>query len=423
MGNPREQNKREVFVAALEEAIEKLQQEKASLLARNPLVARPIDDAIQTLKNYLADCQGIPRIGILGVTGVGKSTLINHMFGTEVAGVDATSTATQTMTTYGFPPPAGDCFEVCDTRGLGEVAHSREVKLRLEQELLANRPHLLTYLVDAGRRDGIDKELAILKELSEACERKFFRRPGHLFVMTRCDTMSPSGFDKLPSLPLITENAGAESTLLAAKRKNLVHRMQWFNENLARFGFSTEQTAVPCALEWAESSRRHWNRGGLIETLHRQSSTGLLLSFSDSGQLTERLEMLAMEIVFRFSMVAAGIGAASFPISDIAIILPLQYAMLLVISAFGNKGTSSPQALFRAVGISGQGGKWVASSLLKFLPGLGNYVNSAVAGSFTCGLGYLAIQHYLHGKLPEAKYLNLFDFAELLMNMRKRNHP
>ena len=404
--------KREIFIDALRETIRSLEEEQRSLLAKNPAVSGSLTQAIEMLKGYLQDCEGVPRIAVLGVTGVGKSTFINHLFGQEIACTNAVLSETKSMEVFGFPPPDGTLFEVCDTRGLGEIGRSAEVKRQLISDLMRNRPHLLAYMFDAGRRDAIDAELAFLRELTDECAGKFGRDSRHMFILNRCDTLSPSGFDKCPGLPWDKPMPGEPPTA-ESKRKSIAGRLEWFDRQLERAGFSDRAALVPCALEWSDGSKRAWNQESLVRALHAQASPSLLLGFGDTSFLTARLEAIAYEIVERFALIAGAISAASLPISDIALLIPLQFAMVKVVRAFGQKGTLSPEGLFKVVGVVGQGGKMLAGSLLKFLPGIGNLVNASVAGSMTYGLGKLAIDHYLHGFLPEAEYINLLDLGKL----------
>lgn len=410
--------KRDTFVKALQEVITSLESEQNGLIAKTPLIRKSIEEAIEAIRLFLADCEGTPRIAVVGVTGVGKSTFINHVFGQEVAKVNDIQAETLGITTYGFPPPNGGYFEIADTRGLGEIGRSVEAKDQLITDILNNRPHLVAYLVDAGRRDAIDSELKFLIELSQKCSRQFMREPKFVFVLNKCDTMTPSGFARLPQHPWQHRTA-EEKPEVPLKRKNIFQRLEWFSEQLKIAELPDSAFVIPTALEWGVESQRVWNKEELMAMLHRQASPGLLLGFGETPFLEDRLENIAMEVVWRFSELASAIGLTPLPIADFVVLLPLQFAMMRVISSFGNKGTLTPAALFELVGLAGQGGKLLAGQFAKLLPGVGDFINAGIAGSFTLGLGKIAIDHFIHGKHPNLKILNLINIGKSLKEDRK----
>ena len=84
------------------------------------------------------------------------------------------------------------------------------------------------------------------------------------------------------------------------------------------------------------------------------------------------------------SAAAAGIAAAPIPMSDAALLRPVQLGMLASITAIFGIELSNDQALSLVKGTVGQGGmelagKRLVKELAKHVPG-GNVVNAAVAG-------------------------------------------
>jgi uncharacterized protein (DUF697 family) len=130
----------------------------------------------------------------------------------------------------------------------------------------------------------------------------------------------------------------------------------------------------------------------------------------------------AYAIVTTFSVSAAATaGANPFPLSDSALIVPQQIAMAASLSkifGFDSLGNQIVNLLkSQLVTIIG---KQMATSLTKLIPVVGQFVNAAVAGVLTGGLGIALIeiyskayQDYLDtGKIPDwAGLFSGFDDA------------
>ncbi|MGM0524112.1 MAG: GTPase, partial [Bacillota bacterium] len=61
-----------------------------------------------------------PRFIVVGKTGVGKSSLINAMFGRYLAKTSAVEVGTQSVSSYQYRDNDRVLFDVIDTRGLNE---------------------------------------------------------------------------------------------------------------------------------------------------------------------------------------------------------------------------------------------------------------------------------------------------------------
>ena len=408
--------KRELFRNALAKAVATLESEKETWLGRIPGLKGQYEEAIQSLRGLISDVEGVPRLILAGNTGVGKSTLINNLMGQEVAAVGVVQSETATHAVYGYPPPAGDQFELIDTRGLNELFNADVVRAQLQRDLLATRPHLLIGMVRLDKKDSIDRELGFFRELQHDAQQKFQRPLHSLLVGSFTDGITPSGFGHLPPEPWRTAVAG-EAAPVSDKREIIARKLSWLQEQAREQGL-THTRCVPVAMQWGER-RLFWNRTDLMEALTSQATVGLLLGMGNAASVEETMAEYAYGVTLHFAQIAGTLCLNPIPLSDALILVPLQFAMLRSLSAFGSRGTMSPEALIEAAGVAAFIGKNLAKTMIKVLPG-GQLLNAAVAGALTFALGHIAIRHFVYGELPHADKLDLFAQGRLLWERFKK---
>lgn len=389
---------REQFISELQDAISSLNSEKEGLVAKLPQAGEYIEEAIRILKNYVEDFTGIPRICVIGSTGMGKSSLINHIFATPVAKVNPTRSETQNCIGYKYPE-TDPYVEILDTRGLNEIFSTADAERQLLQDLTDRRPHLVIYVTDAMNRAAVDRELQFLKQLVNECKNIFKRDVGCVIFANRADGITPSGFSFLPPEPWQKPQAD-EIKQITVKRKNLIGKMEWFEELIEKTEFHTSPKLLPIALQW-NPEKIFWNHKSAMQEVFTESSPALLYAFGRTEQLkdqiTQNLEWLCEEIVIKFSVLSATVCWNPIPISDAAILCPLQITMLKLLKIIGNKGSLGPWEIFKFVGLGSQAGKLIVNQLLKFFPGIGNALNSATAASITYSIGKMGIAHFVKG--------------------------
>ena len=94
----------------------------------------------------------------------------------------------------------------------------------------------------------------------------------------------------------------------------------------------------------------------------------------------------AKAIIATATTAAAGAGAVPIPLSDAAVIVPIQVTMIATLAGlYGLKEEAIKQSALPFV--ARLAGVFLATSLLKLIPGLGSAINATIAGTLTGAMG------------------------------------
>lgn len=410
---------RAAFADQLQKVIEQLREESQGIVGRLPTLKKSFEEAEDVIKGFIKDLEELPRVCVIGSTGMGKSTLINHILDMPVADTDAVFSTTRHAQSYFYPENEPIC-EIVDTRGLNEVFNQANAEKQLIEELVSRRPHLIIFVIDAVGRAGLDRELAFLKQLLDHCSNLFRREVGCLILANRCDGITPSGFANLPNHKWNIANKN-DTPHITEKRLNILKKIDLFKETVAIAGFRHTPEVLPSAMMW-QPEKKFWNREGVMSEVFRQSPTNVLFAFGQLEQMSDNinktLELIAQEIIIKFAIVSATVCWNPFPVPDAVVLMPIQVAMINAIKAMKLTGDLDAVGIMKIVGLASQGGKMAANAILKIIPGVGQAINSTVAATVTYGLGRIAIAHYIFGWGPD-KLAALADFAQFREEVEK----
>lgn len=316
-----------------------------------------------------------PSILLAGATGVGKSSLINHLFGAAAAPVGSGRPMTEHISCY---EPKNYDVVLYDTLGY-EVGEEQQQKFYKEvvgfvKEANGKRDasrhvHLTWYCISAANKRVTPADLeaaAALAGLTEVC-----------VVLTQIDGCTPEELREL--------------------RDTLVAKLP----GMSVFAVSLDPRVPEEDMEWE----------GLLNWSMEHLDSGLRLAFAQAlGRELEVKHMEADKLIQRYVVAAAGAVVAPLPMTDSAALIAIQTTMAThLFNYWGiDRGTDKIKEIFVNVVVANTG-RIFSRSLLKLVPGAGTVasavINGGVATSFTYAFGraineicYKAAVHLARGE-------------------------
>lgn len=308
------------------------------------------------------------NLAIFGKTGAGKSTLVNAVFGHEVAATGTGPPITAGMTYYEHPE---GILGLYDSQGF-ETGHGGDAVLAgLEQIVRTSRSqpverqiHAAWYVVRWSDRRF------------EAAQEAFVRRLCELvpviFVMTQVpmtadgrvhqDAVQLAQYIESRGLPISPHNSVILTNALA---DDFLQTVVFGLDRLLDATFATAPEATRRALIAAQ----------LVDKERKRQAADKIIKTAASSALTT--------------------GVTPIPFSDAAILVPIQIAMIArITAAYGLTVPSSKlAALVGSIMLSSgatTAGRWMVSSILRMTPGgqiPAAAISGAVAATLTTAVG------------------------------------
>ena len=337
------------------------------------------DELLQEAAKHLRSI-GTVNILVAGQTGVGKSTLINGVFGEGFAKTAIGEPVTQHAQWYSSSTVP---LRIMDTRGLEAKEYGAT--------LAAMRAEIEKSRAERSERDQLHMAWVCIAAPSsrvQDCEVDLVRL---------CNKYS------IPTVVVLTKDDDDEEfaevvARILANRRTEVH-------GIVRVRALSKARRPPVGLD------------GLVAATFSALPEAHRAAFAAAQKVNRDLN-LALADEYVTAAVTAAVAAAVVPIpfADVATLAPIQGAMLIGVSkAFGlslerNQVLQLISALLGCMAIT-LAGAWAAGNALKFIPGagsvLGAAVNGTVAGMVTRTLGKTYIRFIYgfieaNGRLPAA---------------------
>lgn len=310
------------------------------------------------------------NIIVAGKTGVGKSTLINSVFKEKLADTGMGKPVTSHMrkiTKKGVP------LAIYDTRGF-ELR--KEVQAEIKQEVM----------------DTISKGLAT-QNINKAIHCIWY------CINTASNRIEPEEIEWLRELSM--ENQITQVPIIVvltqsfSKKKAQEIRQVLLNENLDIIQI------IPVLAEDYEIEDLGVAKAYGLDVLIKVMGEALPDELMDTLQhvqiaCLEEKKRRAQAAVATAAVAAAGEGAVPIPFSDCALLIPTQIGMIAsitVIFGFDVSKSIITALLSSSIGAGGATllGKTVVTNIIKFIPGAGTAIGSAIsagtAGVITAALG------------------------------------
>ena len=370
-----------------------------------------------------------PRIFLIGRTGVGKSSMINALCGSYVAGVSDTKSCTEGAQIYECKDGDRVLMEILDTRGIAE-SESLDDKVTAEEMLIEQinefSPDVAIFMLNCTHRDDVNTDVEFLKKVSKEYAKVNKLQLPIVVVINKCDEMAPSRFKNPVEYP---EN----------KINKINEVVQYYKGIIVKNGLKIDNIiAVSSLIDWQTPDGMEIDVDS-IKNLPKYDIDNLQIAFDGRYGIEELLDILEEaildfeaqmglrmasrlnEVVKRlakhlnniFSGISATVALTPIPVSDIYILLIIQSMLVCLIASLSGRDISldtGKEFIFSMGGIAGAGYvfRLIAQQASKFLNtifiGSGSAVSSGIAYIGTSAIGKAAIAYYIENTtMDEAK--------------------
>ncbi|GAA7447914.1 GTP-binding protein [Helicobacter pylori] len=328
---------------------------------------------MEKLREAIKKEKPIMNVLLMGATGVGKSSLINALFGKEVAKAGIGKPVTQHLEKY-VDEEKG--LILWDTKGI-EAEDYQNTTESIKKEMEDSFKTL-----DA--KEAIDVAYLCVKETSSRVEGREkallnFAKEWNIptiFVFTNTQEKAGDAFVK-ETQRIIDEEWGFKGFIKAYVRVNSV-----------AFLFRGIEVPIEGLEELVEKTKKC-----LIDAKKNKEKHFLLIQKANIQARKQAMIDKSKNIIHLASGAAGGVGLIPIPFSDALAIAPIQAGMIYKINdAFEVKMEESlATSLFTGLlGVTAvaQVGRTIVNGFLKFIPVVGSVAGSATAAAITGGIGF-----------------------------------
>lgn len=350
-----------------------------------------------------------PRLILVGRTGVGKSSLINAIFGKYIAKTSPVEIGTNQLSRYNYEIEGDILFEVIDTRGIAESTNDKETTAEedFKNAIEDFDPDAVLFLSDATERARMDEDVDYIKKLYKEIGTEI----PLVTVLTHVDDLEPSRIKE-------------PEKYTSSKLRNIQDKKVQM-ENLLKNLNVACSTVIPVStyIEWNIEDPHllsiqeqqeltidfdgRYNIGELIDFLENNIDFRASIYLMMTARIDTAIRKISNLIINGFAIASSTIALTPIPFSDIAILVPIQLILVIFIAYLSGSDIDKDTAKEFLLGIGGvgaigyglrtlaqQGGKL----LNLVLPGAGSAVSSTLAFSGTYAIGKTAQAYYVDKK-------------------------
>jgi len=372
--------------------------------------AKNLVSKIGTLRGLLLE-QRPPAFVLVGRRGAGKSSLVNALFGREVAKVGHVKAQTGRGTWHEHSADGGT-LHLLDTRGLQEGSAPAEADDRRDAlssvavELKKRAPDAVVFVVRAQDVDSaIDADLTGLEQVLADVERAHKFRPPIVGVLTHCDLFEPKR-TRLHAPKDEPEEALHEKLTYVSEAEGVLERKLKSRGLLVAHvvGVRGISTYLSFAKDGSVRDDERWNMDALCTLLYAHMPNAGRGAFVRLARVRGLQEELALNLTQATAAVCAAVAAMPIPVADLVPITSLQVSLVVAIAWIAGRTIDKKTALEFLASVGANVGvafalREGARALVKFVfPGGGAAVSGAVAFAGTLAIGAAARAYFLRGE-------------------------
>ncbi len=288
-----------------------------------------IKEAVQRFDNTQED----PRLLILGATGVGKSSLINAIFGKKLHPTDPTVSTTRKFTTNDHEI-AGTTIQITDSPGYGEIGHDEAYSASVVREAATH--HAVTLVLKADEK-GYERDRRIIGKAGR--DPEFSLEKPLLIALNQIDKIKPSR-EWSPPYEWDSPPAGNDT----AKTRNIKEKVSLVEEQFKTVVGDRALHVIPTMADEEEGAIFGVDRFKLClfeilsEAAKYRFARTAKLAEKASRKVLEQLDRTADTVIKTEADSAASVVRVNpVPVLDIAFLAPLQIGMIIKLSAIYGK--------------------------------------------------------------------------------------
>lgn len=377
-------------------------------------IEETVSGEIRKLREWVLDARP-PRILILGRRGCGKSSLVNAIFGEEVAEVGDVVARTSRGRWFRHQGSSG-ALDILDTRGLGDrtspdgAEHADaldEVKAAIRRD--DRIPDVILFLCKAKEVDAhVGEDVRGCARLQRFVQEEYQYRPPILALATQVDELAPLRVTEPPY------DDGDKQRAISLACSTLRDAFDEEGLELLRtFPVSTYADFEDGELVYD----RFWNVEPLVEYLVETLPRCSQLALARAARVRSVQRKLAGKLVRSTALVCSGVATAPIPVADTVPITGAQLVMVTGIGLLSGRDVSRETAkeFLAAMGVNVAAAfalRETARALVKLIPVAGQVINAGVAGSATWALGQAAILYFIEGGSPEEARARLKELSK-----------